>query len=85
MGPLRVFKRPPTPPSSRLTSDKRLLREWQGRTHTATVTESGVPFASLNALFNLSRLSVWWHRLGIEIERIKPGCPQQTAAMSACI
>jgi putative transposase len=40
-------------------------------------TDNGVPFASPNALFNLSRLSVWWLRLGIEIERIKPGCPQQ--------
>jgi len=27
--------------------------------------------------FNLSKLSVWWLRLGIEIKRIKPGCPQQ--------
>src|SRR5260221_12607982 len=34
-------------------------------------------FASPNALFNLSRLSVWWLRLGIRIERIKPGNPQQ--------
>ena len=25
----------------------------------------------------ISRLSVWWLRLGIAIERIKPGCPQQ--------
>ena len=40
-------------------------------------TDNGVPFASPNALFNLSKLSVWWLRLGIEIERIKPGCPQQ--------
>jgi putative transposase len=40
-------------------------------------TDNGVPFASPNALFNLSRLSVWWLRLGIEIERIEPGCPQQ--------
>jgi hypothetical protein len=31
----------------------------------------------LGALFNLSRLSVWWLRLGIAIERIKPGRPQQ--------
>jgi hypothetical protein len=31
------------------------------------------------ALFNLSKLSVWWLRLGIEIERIKPGHPQQRA------
>jgi len=25
----------------------------------------------------LSKLSVWWLRLGISIERIKPGNPQQ--------
>ena len=40
-------------------------------------SDNGVPFASANALFNLSRLSVWWLRLGINIERIKPGNPQQ--------
>jgi len=40
-------------------------------------TDNGVPFASPNALYGLSRLSVWWLRLGIAIERIKPGCPQQ--------
>jgi putative transposase len=40
-------------------------------------TDNGVPSASPNALFNLSRLSVWWLRLGIAIERIKPGHPQQ--------
>src|SRR5512134_1818206 len=40
-------------------------------------SDNGVPFASPNALFNLSKLSVWWLRLGIAIERIKPGCPQQ--------
>jgi putative transposase len=40
-------------------------------------TDNGVPFASPNSLFNLSRLSVWWLRLGIAIERIKPGHPQQ--------
>ena len=33
-------------------------------------TDNGVPFASPNALFGLSKLSVWWLRLGIEIERI---------------
>ncbi|MGF6312879.1 hypothetical protein ABIB82_006913 [Bradyrhizobium sp. i1.8.4] len=31
----------------------------------------------VQCLFGLSRLSVWWLRLGIEIERIKPGHPQQ--------
>ncbi len=39
-------------------------------------SDNGVPFASPNALFNLSRLSVWWLRLGIALERIKPGQPQ---------
>ena len=40
-------------------------------------TDNGLPFSSANALFGLSKLSVWWLRLGIDIERIKPGCPQQ--------
>ncbi len=40
-------------------------------------SDNGVPFASPNGLYNLSKLSVWWLRLGIEIERIKPGNPQQ--------
>ncbi|CEJ14700.1 Integrase core domain protein [bacterium YEK0313] len=40
-------------------------------------SDNGVPFASPNGLFNLSRLSVWWLRLGIAIERIQPGQPQQ--------
>ena len=44
---------------------------------TAIRTDNGVPFASAHALFGLSRLAVWWLRLGISIERIKPGRPQQ--------
>jgi putative transposase len=40
-------------------------------------TDNGIPFASANALFGLSKLSVWWLRLGINIERIKPGHPEQ--------
>ena len=40
-------------------------------------TDNGVPFASGHALFGLSKLSVWWLRLGIQIERIKPGHPEQ--------
>lgn len=40
-------------------------------------TDNGLPFSSPNALFGLSKLSVWWLRLGIAIERIKPGHPQQ--------
>jgi putative transposase len=40
-------------------------------------TDNGVPFASPYALYGLSKLSVWWLRLGIQIERIKPGHPEQ--------
>jgi putative transposase len=40
-------------------------------------TDNGIPFASPSAFFGLSRLSVWWLRLGIGIERIQPGNPQQ--------
>lgn len=40
-------------------------------------TDNGVPFASSQALYGLSKLAVWWLRLGIEIERIQPGHPQQ--------
>jgi len=40
-------------------------------------TDNGSPFASANSLFGLTKLSVWWLRLGIAIERIKPGHPQQ--------
>jgi putative transposase len=40
-------------------------------------TDNGLPFASPMALYRLSKLSVWWLRLGIQIERIKPGHPQQ--------
>jgi putative transposase len=40
-------------------------------------TDNGVPFGTPNALYGLSRLAVWWLRLGIRIERIKPGHPEQ--------
>jgi transposase InsO family protein len=40
-------------------------------------SDNGLPFASPNGLYNLSRLSVWWLRLGIAIERIRPGNPQE--------
>jgi len=40
-------------------------------------TDNGSPFANGNSLFGLTRLSVWWLRLGIGLERIKPGNPQQ--------
>jgi putative transposase len=40
-------------------------------------TDNGAPFASANSLFGLTKLSVWWLRLGIDLERIKPGHPEQ--------
>ena len=39
-------------------------------------TDNGVPFAT-PGLFGLSKLSVWWLTLGIRLERIAPGNPQQ--------
>jgi putative transposase len=36
-----------------------------------------VPFASADALYRLSSVVVWWLRLGIKIERIKRGHPEQ--------
>ena len=36
-------------------------------------SDNGLPFASPNGLYNLSKLSVWWLRLGLQLERIKPG------------
>lgn len=38
--------------------------------------DNGPPFASLGAA-GLSRLSVWWIKLGIMPERIRPGHPEQ--------
>jgi transposase InsO family protein len=57
------------------TAFQRLFRE-RGLPE-AIRTDNGLPFASPNGLYNLSRLSVWWLRLGIAIERIKPGKPTQ--------
>jgi putative transposase len=40
-------------------------------------SDNGIPFACGNSLWNLTKLSVWWIRLGIKLERIEPGNPQQ--------
>ncbi len=40
-------------------------------------TDNGPPFGHPSGLFGLSRLTVWWMRLGISIERIEPGHPEQ--------
>ena len=39
-------------------------------------SDNGPPFATCT-LGGLSKLSVWWLRLGIKVERIEPGKPQQ--------
>jgi len=37
------------------------------------------------ALYRLSKLAVWWLRLGIHLERIEPASRNKTAATSRCI
>jgi transposase InsO family protein len=39
-------------------------------------SDNGVPFASDQGVLGLSRLSAWWVALGIDLERGRPGCPQ---------
>jgi transposase InsO family protein len=40
-------------------------------------SDNGPPFANVRNYWGLSRLSVWWMSLGIQLDRIDPGCPQQ--------
>lgn len=40
-------------------------------------SDNGEPFASTSAAAGLTQLSAWWARLGIVLERIDPGKPQQ--------
>jgi transposase InsO family protein len=47
----------------------------------ATVhTDNGAPFACNQSIAGLSRLSVYWLKLGITIERSRPACPQDNGA-----
>jgi transposase InsO family protein len=39
-------------------------------------TDNGTPFSS-RGLYGLSQLSIWWLRLGIELQRSEPGHPEQ--------
>jgi transposase InsO family protein len=39
-------------------------------------SDNGTPFATAQGLLGLSRLSVWWLANGIDLERSRPGCPQ---------
>jgi putative transposase len=43
-------------------------------------SDNGAPFASTRGLHGLSRLSAWWLVLGIDLERGRPGCPQDNGA-----
>lgn len=40
-------------------------------------SDNGEPFASVSKAAGLTQLSAWWARLGIRLERIDPGKPQQ--------
>jgi len=43
-------------------------------------SDNGVPFAITTGVLGLSRLSAWWVALGIDLERSRPGCPQDNPA-----
>jgi len=43
-------------------------------------SDNGSPFASVQTLHGLSRLSAWWVALGIDLERGRVGCPQDNGA-----
>ena len=43
-------------------------------------SDNGSPFAATSALLGLSRLSAWWVALGIDLERGRPGHPQDNGA-----
>ena len=55
----------------------RLFREY-GRPQ-AIRTDNGVPFAT-TGIHGLSQLNVWWLRLGIQHQRIRPASPQENGA-----
>ncbi len=43
-------------------------------------SDNGSPFANAKSLLGLTRLSVWWLSLGIDLERSRPGKPQDNGA-----
>ena len=43
-------------------------------------SDNGAPFAASNSPFGLTRLSAWWLALGIDLDRIRPGKPQENGA-----
>jgi transposase InsO family protein len=55
-----------------------LERVFQERGLPAAIrSDNGSPFATYTGSLGLTALSVWWLRLGIQLQRIKPGKPQQ--------
>src|SRR4030095_3995572 len=43
-------------------------------------SDNGSPFASVGGVLGLTRLSAWWVALGIDLERGRPGHPQDNGA-----
>jgi transposase InsO family protein len=43
-------------------------------------SDNGAPFASLLGPHGLTRLSAWWRTLGIKLDRIVPGHPEQNGS-----
>jgi transposase InsO family protein len=43
-------------------------------------SDNGVPFACAQGLLGLTRLSVWWIALGIDLDRSRPAHPQDNGA-----
>jgi transposase InsO family protein len=56
---------------------ERLFREYG--LPQAIRTDNGVPFAT-TGIHGLSQLNVWWLRLGIQHQRIRPASPQENGA-----
>jgi transposase InsO family protein len=57
---------------------ERLFREYG--LPQAIRTDNGSPFAAMRAVARLSRLSVRWIKLGIALDRIEPGHPEQNGS-----
>lgn len=70
---------PPDACSQTIRQEFELLFERYGLPGTIR-SDNGRPFAVPNAPWGLSRLSAWWLALGINLDRIAPGKPQQNGA-----
>ena len=55
-------------------------RTFKGLSVAGDPADNEVPFGSAYALYGLSKLSVWWLRLAVQIERIKPATRTKRAA-----